>query len=51
MNDILMNPEFKNSRIVEEFLTLEYKHLKAKLAEYDKLARLKSLEDLCVMSG
>jgi hypothetical protein len=31
MNDLLMNPEFRNCRIVEEFLTLDYKKLKAKL--------------------
>lgn len=43
MNDILMNREFRNCRIVEEFLTLDYKKLKAKLQEYDKLARLRAL--------
>jgi hypothetical protein len=46
-----MNREFRNCRIVEEFLTLEYKKLKAKLQEYDKLARLKSLEELCLLTG
>jgi len=51
MNDIIMNREFRNCRIVEEFLTLEYKKLKAKLHEYDKLARLKSLEELCLLTG
>lgn len=51
MNDIIMNKEFRNCRIVEEFLTLEYKKLKAKLHEYDKLARLRSLEELCLLTG
>ena len=32
-------------------MTLEYKKLKAKLQEYDKLARLKSLEELCLLTG
>ena len=52
MNDVLMNRELRNCRIVEEFLTLQdYKGLKVKFEEYEKMAILHSVEELCLLSG
>ena len=38
LNDLIRNPEIKNSKILEEFLTLpDHKKIKRKLEEWDKL--------------
>lgn len=52
MDDIFRNPELRNSRIVEEFLTFEdHKKMKRKFEEYDKMTKLKSIEELCLLPG
>lgn len=52
MNDLLMNREIRNCRIVEEFLTLkDYKGLKVKFEEYEKIGALHSIEELCLLQG
>ena len=52
MEDILRNPELRNSRITEEFLTFEdHKRMKRKFEEYMIMEKPKALEDLVLLSG
>ena len=52
MNDIIQNPELRNSRIIEDFLSYkEHKKMKRKFEEYDKMAKIASLEELCLLQG
>ena len=45
LNDILKNKEIRNSRIIEDFLTLsEHKKIKRKFEEWEKLEKPKSIE-------
>ena len=44
--------ELRNSRILEDFLTLkDHKQMKRKFEEYDKLKKITSLEELCLLDG
>lgn len=52
LSDLLRNPEIRNSRIFEDFLTLkEHKAIKRKFEEYAKMDEYKGLEELCVLEG
>jgi len=52
INDLIKNPEIRNSRIFEDFLTLkEHKAIKRKFEEYAKMDEFKALEELCVTGG
>ena len=45
LNDIALNPDLKNSRIFEDFLTLrEHKKIKRKFEEYEKMGHGLSIE-------
>jgi len=38
LNDLIRNPEIRNSKILEDFLTLtDHKKIKRKFEEWDKL--------------
>lgn len=53
MDDLLSNPELRNSRIVEYFLTLkDHKFMKRKFEEFDEnIKKVSSLEELCLLDG
>lgn len=52
INDLIKNPEIRNSRIFEDFLTLkDHKAIKRKFEEYAKMDEFKALEELCVTGG
>ena len=53
LEDIFSHPELRNSRILEEFLTLkDHKSMKRKFEEYDsKIKKVTALEELCLLSG
>lgn len=51
LSDILSHKELKNSRILEDFLTInEHKMIKRKFEEYEKkINRVDSIEELCLI--
>ena len=50
--DLLHNPEIRNSRIIEDFLTFkEHKRIKRKFEEYDRIEKPKGIEDICLLRG
>jgi hypothetical protein len=52
LEDVLQNNELKNSRILEDFLTLkDHKQIKRKFEEYDKIKKITSIEELCLLEG
>lgn len=52
LEDVLHNEELKNSRILEDFLTLkDHKQMKRKFEEYDKIRKITSIEELCLLEG
>ncbi len=52
MNDLIKNPEIRNSRILEDFLTLpNHKTIKRKFEEWEQLEAPKSIEELCWLNG
>jgi hypothetical protein len=52
VNDLIKNPEIRNSRIFEDFLTLkEHKEVKRQFEKYQKMDDIKAVEELCVTGG
>jgi hypothetical protein len=50
LNDLIQHKEIRNSRILEDFLTLqEHKKIKRKFEEYEKLEKPKAIEELCLL--
>jgi hypothetical protein len=50
--DLVAHPELRNSRILEDFLTLrDHKQVKRKFEEYAKLKKISALEELCLLEG
>ncbi len=52
VNDLIKNPEIRNSRIFEDFLTLkQHKEIKRQFEKYQKMDDIKAVEELCVTGG
>jgi len=52
INDLLLSSEYQNCRVIEEFLTLkDLDHLKKKFKEYDKVEKVKCIEQLTSQTG
>jgi hypothetical protein len=52
LNDLLMNRDIRNSKIMEDFLTItEHTKVKSILLEYEALPKPRSIEELSTLTG
>jgi hypothetical protein len=52
MRDLIRNKEIRNSRIMEDFLTInDHKTMKRTFESYDKMDVLKGFSEMCLLEG